>query len=126
MKLGVRRLLRDLYNLRFAGLGLAIYYLTVHFLFNQFCPMMILIHMPCPGCGMTRALVLVLTGQWTQAWQLHPLIYGWIVFGIGFVIDRYVRDKKSTYLRIFLIVLLLGTLILYGYRMVNGFPPSLR
>src|SRR5512143_795696 len=29
--------------------------------------------MPCPLCGMTRALSLLLKGQWTQALRLHPL-----------------------------------------------------
>ena len=29
--------------------------------------------MPCPLCGMTRALSLLLKGQWELAWRLHSL-----------------------------------------------------
>ena len=29
--------------------------------------------MPCPLCGMTRALSLLLKGHWDLAWRLHPL-----------------------------------------------------
>ena len=28
---------------------------------------------PCPLCGMTRALSLLLKGQWESAWRLHSL-----------------------------------------------------
>ena len=41
IRTGLRRLGRDIYDLRYALLGIAIYYVTVHLLFGQFCPMMI-------------------------------------------------------------------------------------
>ena len=111
---------------RSALLGIAIYYVTVHLLFGQFCPMMIFLHLPCPGCGMTRAFVLVLTGHWQQAWQLQPLVYGWILLGILFGINRYLLDKKPRMLTVLLVMLLLGTIVLYACRICFGFPAELR
>ena len=101
---GLRRLGKDLYDLRYALLGITVYYVTVHLLFGQFCPLMITFHIPCPGCGMTRALILVLTGQWRGAWQLQPLVYGWILLGILFGVNRYLLDKKPKYLTVLLYV----------------------
>ena len=36
------------------------------------CPFRALTGRPCPGCGMSRAFVHLLRGEWTQAVRLHP------------------------------------------------------
>lgn len=43
------------------------------------CPMMWLTGLPCPLCGLTRAMFLLAKGEWTNAVELHalsPLIAG--------------------------------------------------
>jgi len=37
------------------------------------CPFKVLTDIPCPGCGLTRSLVLFAHGDWTQAIAFHPL-----------------------------------------------------
>ncbi|GBC82487.1 hypothetical protein HRbin10_01612 [bacterium HR10] len=37
------------------------------------CPFRQLTGLPCPGCGMTRALNALAHGQWARALSLHPL-----------------------------------------------------
>ena len=126
LKMAGRRLGQDMYELRYAFLGIAVYYLLVHFLFGQFCPVMIFFHFPCPGCGMTRALLLVLRGHWAEAWQLQPLVYGWMVLGFWFGFERYIRNQKSSVLmKGYLIFLLLAVLGLYFWRLLHGFPAEL-
>ena len=46
-------------------------------IFHDVCPVQILYGLPCPGCGLTRAGVLLLTGHFAAAFQMHPFIYGW-------------------------------------------------
>ncbi len=29
----------------------------------------------CPGCGMTRALLLASQWQWSEAWRMNPLLF---------------------------------------------------
>ncbi len=123
---GLKRLREDLYGLRYALLGIAVYYAAVHLVFGQFCPVMIVLHLPCPGCGMTRAFVLALTGRLKEAWKLQPLVYGWILLAVLFVVNRYVLDRKPAVLTGLLIALLLGTLFFYIYRIGTGFPPELQ
>lgn len=48
-----------------------------------------LLHIPCPGCGMTRAFAHLAKGEWSAALVLHPLapvvalemVLGWILWG---------------------------------------------
>lgn len=37
------------------------------------CPMATLINIPCPGCGMTRATLSALHGDFAAAYRFHPL-----------------------------------------------------
>jgi uncharacterized protein DUF2752 len=48
-----------------------------------------LFHLPCPGCGMTRAFAHLAKGEWGAALGLHPLapvvalemVLGWLLWG---------------------------------------------
>jgi hypothetical protein len=47
--------------------------LTV-FLSNQPCSIATVFHRPCPGCGMTRATLLMLHGHVMDSFAMHPLV----------------------------------------------------
>ena len=60
------------------GIGLIIIYLIL----NQFskvmgtiCLIRGLIGTPCPSCGITRAIIAVLNGNFIGAFKLHPLFW---------------------------------------------------
>jgi hypothetical protein len=42
--------------------------------------------LPCPTCGMSRSVLLALTGEWPLAWQINPagllLVVGLAVLGV--------------------------------------------
>jgi len=50
-----------------------------------------LFHLPCPGCGMTRAFAHLAKGEWSAAMGDHPLapavaleiVLGWAVWGLA-------------------------------------------
>jgi ABC-type multidrug transport system fused ATPase/permease subunit len=54
------------------------------------CPFRQLTGLPCPGCGMTRALNTLIHGHWELALSLHPLspivAVGIVLFGISAVL----------------------------------------
>jgi len=37
------------------------------------CPMASLLHIPCPGCGMTRATLAAVHGHFADSFRVHPL-----------------------------------------------------
>lgn len=58
------------------------------------CPLKTLTALPCPGCGMTRSLVFAAHGDWTQAFQFHPLgpaAYAalWLALIVGVLLPRF-------------------------------------
>ena len=68
---GLRLIGKDIHALLPAIAALAVYWTVTHLLFDRFCPMQILLGLPCPGCGMTRALGLVLTGHLAEIGRAH-------------------------------------------------------
>ena len=39
------------------------------------CPMATFLHVPCPGCGMTRATLSALHGDFATSFHFHPLAF---------------------------------------------------
>jgi hypothetical protein len=58
-----------------------------------------LLGIPCPGCGMTRALAHLAKGEWRAALAVHPLaplvagelLFGWLAWGAGALGIRRIR-----------------------------------
>ncbi len=87
------------------------------------CQFRVIFGMPCPGCGMTRAFLSVLHGQWQQAFFYHPL---WplviLLAGLYFVSIVLGKDwfRNQTFL-IIIFVIFVGT---YLIRMILLFPDT--
>ncbi|MCF0199504.1 MAG: DUF2752 domain-containing protein [Bacteroidaceae bacterium] len=45
------------------------------------CPSKLLYHIPCPGCGVTRATLLALSGDYRSAFILNPNV----IFSLSFI-----------------------------------------
>lgn len=95
-----------------------------HFLYSL-CPMVLITGYPCPSCGMTRAGVFILTGQFAEAWRLQPFIYILGVFLLVIGVWRYLLLKKQMeWAKWCLIVILLCMVVFYIYRMKRYFPDT--
>jgi len=99
-----------------------LYYLMIRIRFHAFCPVVIITGFPCPGCGMTRAVLLFLLGEFKRSWNLNPMAAGWILFAIWFCYRRYWCGKKVIGWKYMVGVLLAAMMIIYVYRMINVFP----
>lgn len=62
-------------HVRSAGLVALVWFVAVMpFVFGVMeCPTARLFHVPCPGCGMTRAFLLLFDGRWAASLAMHPL-----------------------------------------------------
>ena len=50
------------------------------------CPVALFLHMPCPGCGMTRAIELLLHGDVAASLAMHPLAVPTVLVQVAFAI----------------------------------------
>lgn len=120
----IKRLTRDIKAFYPAVIVFGIYNLVVRKIFHAYCPFLILTGFPCAGCGMTRAIFFILTGRFKRGMALNPAAPMWILFLAWFFIERYFRGRTPKYTKVVLAVVVLVTVGIYVYRMVNFFPGS--
>ena len=93
------------------------------FCVGQFCPMMIVLHLPCPGCGLTRAGFALLRLDLAGAYRIHPFIYPIAGYIAVFGWNRYIKGRRmGKKLKAGLIVLMALVILFYGWRMWMYFP----
>lgn len=94
----------------------------VSLLGHGLCPSRELLGLPCPGCGLTRSILLILRGRFAESWQLQPFGYAWLALAMVFILDRYVFETRQRLWMGLLTVICIGMVALYGYRMATLFP----
>ena len=116
------RIIKDLKHYGI-GIGAYILYAVVTKLFlGASCPQLLVIGLPCPGCGITRALWSILCLNFENAFYLNPVSFLIFIYIAAFIVCRYFLGKTP---RIFIYLLwLLGILLIarYLYGMINWFP----
>lgn len=120
----LRRICQDLYRLRLALPLLLAYAVAAQLLFQTICPFAILTGFACPACGMTRAVLLMLSGKLTAALSLHPLAPFWIAYLLYLAFFRYVKGKYAPLTRLLCIALCLLTFTCYCFRLSVGTLPE--
>ena len=76
----------------------------------------------CPSCGMTRAIISLVTLQFTEAFIYHPFVYV-LPFLIIIVMFRGVKViDYFFYSKLFWILVIFVVLIIYGIRITLYFP----
>lgn len=99
-----------------------VYDAVVQMVFHQFCPSVIVTGLPCPGCGMTRAVFYFATGQLKKGWEMNPLGILWLILAIYFCVMHYCLERRAKG------VLQVGGMLaacmtfFYIYRMYQYFP----
>lgn len=98
------------------------FYFIMDFFWHRTCPMVIITGFPCPGCGLTRAGILLLKGEWMKAFIMHPFIYPIVIFMGFYVLLKYILKRSLLILNKGLVVLIILMCIFYIYRMIVFFP----
>ena len=99
-----------------------LYDIAAHAMFHAFCPSVFLFGLPCPGCGMTRAVFFFITGQFQRGMQMNPLGLLWILWAAYLVVMRYGFGKKAKGLMTAAGVIVVLMVAVYLYRMYCFFP----
>lgn len=116
------RLRNDIKAYRIFILAFLLYDMLAQLLFHAFCPMVIVTGLPCPGCGMTRAVFYFAAGQLEKGWRMNPLGILWLALAVYFVLMRYWLQREAKGVLQIGGVLAACMLVYYGYRMYRYFP----
>lgn len=112
------RIRKDLSSYGMALLLLAVHLGAAVLSGRTLCPVARIFGIPCPGCGMTRALGCLLTGNFTGAWQWNPAVYPLAVWTVWFLAERYLLGRCSGGVRTALILVLGFMTVCYILRMI--------
>lgn len=117
-----QRICHDIEEYWAAALVLILYTIVVNLIFHAFCPMVIIFGFPCPGCGLTRSLIYLLSGQIAQSVYINPM--GIPVFCIltYFFWNRYIIGRNAKWIMPFTVGAIILLVMLYFWRMYNFFP----
>ena len=116
------RIKKDFVNNRVGILAFAGIFLLFFVLFDEVCITQILFGFPCPGCGLTRAGILLLKFRFLQAWHMHPFIYVWLFLVAYICYKRYIRGTKVKGVFPLVIGITVAMFAFYLYRMYRYYP----
>ncbi len=114
-------------DLRQCGKALLLFALfmgLLEVLLGKTCFFRILFGIPCPGCGLSRAAVLLIRGCFPESLSVHPFLIPLILslaVGAG---ERYLLGRPPRMFAAALSLCFAGMAILYIYRMRRDFPDT--
>ena len=125
VKNAFHRLLSDIKQNKTALCCILLYVLVTQLLFHSVCPIAIVFGFPCPACGLTRAGLLLLLGQWSPAFDMNPAIFVLIPYLLYLGFCRYALDQKPPHLTPVSLFVGCVTLGVYFFRLITGTLPPL-
>ena len=90
--------------------------------FGSVCSSKLILGIPCPFCGLTRAGVALLSLDFKSAWEFNPLIYYISFLILLWLTERYLDLPIKKILFTLLIMLIVISIPLYIYRWRCFFP----
>ena len=91
----LNRIIDDLRKCGIAIIVIILYLFICSVIFGTVCPMVILTGFPCPGCGLTRAVVSILCGDFAAGFKYNPAAFFWIIYIVSFLCNRYIKVQKA-------------------------------
>ena len=99
-----------------------LYYNLANFIFGYMCPTMVIFGIPCPACGLSRAALLFLSGNFIESFRMHPLVVPVSGFLLIWLVAKIFFTEKIEALTKPAIALIICLFAVYVYRMVHMFP----
>ena len=86
------------------------------------CPMKLFFDIPCPGCGMTRAIISLLKFDFKASFTYNPLAIFVILALVYYIFIRKFAKIPSKFEKLYLVLLAVSLVVLWILRMtVLGF-----
>lgn len=119
---GLIRMFGDVCGLLPGIILCGVWFLIMDILFGKICAARILFGIPCPGCGLTRAAVLLVKGHFLESFRMHPLLPA-VIIGVGYYLFlTYFTDRSLPYAKIWISAGVILFLAVYFIRIKLYFP----
>lgn len=92
------------------------------------CPIKLITGIPCPGCGLSRAIILLFTGNWQEALRVHAFapifLIGLIIIGLSCVLSSLSRQRfilliEKVEIRTGIVtIVLIAVMVYWGFRLL--------
>ena len=105
-----------------AAVTLLVYIIMVNLIFHNFCPMVIVTGLPCPGCGLTRSVIYMISGKIAQSVYINPMGIPIACILAYFFFNRYILGRKAKGMMTLITCVILLLIVLYIWRMYVYFP----
>lgn len=113
-----KKICSDLYRIRWGCLAVCIYGILAQSIFGTVCPFKIMTGLDCPGCGLTRGSLCVLTGQWSRAVSYNVMSFAWVILILFLLVQRYLMNKKKIFWELPVAVVSAATVFVWIRRIV--------
>lgn len=112
----MKKLKNDISNNYLLLIFILLYFILMQLFFHTICPFYAIFHFPCPGCGLTRACLLLFIGRFNESFSYNPTAIFWIVSIACLIIDRYIKELKIKPFPFMFIITSMITLLWYFIR----------
>ena len=117
-----QHVLQDIRQYSAAVILCALFLLLLELLLGKTCLLRILLGIPCPGCGLSRAALLLFSGHPTESIALHPFLLPLLFVLLLWIWEHYILDRPPRLFAISICLCFGGMFIFYLYRMKHCFP----
>ena len=118
----MKQLKEDIRQYGFPVLAVLIIWALANLFFEHFCPVVLMIGYPCPGCGLTRAFVSLVMLDIPSVIQYNPAAFLWAPLILAAIFKRYIGNGDLKPFLIPLIAVCIITIVIYIVRMIYVFP----
>ena len=87
----MKKFKQDLLDYKIPLIILLIYSIFMELVFGGLCPFREILHIDCPGCGLTRATIALLKGNVMESLKLNYTCIFWLITIFIYFVDRYVK-----------------------------------
>lgn len=121
MKKSLQRLLNDLKKAWLPIISCIAYVIIMTVTVGEVCPSKLFFGIPCAGCGMVRAFILLVTLRFKEAFVMHPGIYLMLIAFIIFLIMRYIINSNIKWIKLLVIISLSLLIVIFAIRVIICF-----
>ena len=116
----VKRIVDEIKQMKIAIFIILAYMLLANYFFGYMCPSMVVVGLPCPGCGLTRAAISLAFLDFSSALHFNPMIFFALPLG-GAYVFIYLKNGDLKKLFYPTAVIIIIAFIVFFLRIIGEF-----